>query len=248
MAVGDAPELVIAVNVPVVTLQFLIILLFKLTVAKPIALLIAVKAPVPALLPEIMLLPEIVTVPLPAVGVVIPVNIEAAVPPAVHPVMLLPVMVTLLPATFVIPVNEFINAALPVTSPDIKLLVMEIASVAPELMAVIGATSDVAVVILLMVSVEIILDPAVIDMAVIAAEPPVQLLNLLLLKVLFKLVLEFDHPVIAVAPVTVTFEKLLLFWVMEDPLADMPVPEQNVTVPPIPVFENPVTMELEFTV
>ena len=93
-----------------------------------------------------------------------------------------------------------------------------------------------------------VLAPAVIDMTVTAAEPPVQLRNLLLLKVLFKLVLAFDHPVIAVAPVTVTFEKLLLFWVMEEPLAEMPVPEQKVTVPPAPVFENPVTMEFELTV
>ena len=69
-----------------------------------------------------------------------------------------------------------------------------------------------------------------------------------MLKVLFKLVFVFDHPVMAVAPVTVTFEKLLLLWVMEDPLADVPLPVQNITVPPAPVFENPVTMELEFTV
>ena len=58
----------------------------------------------------------------------------------------------------------------------------------------------------------------------------------------------FTQPVIAVAPVTVTFEKLLLLWVMEDPLADVPLPRQKVTVFPIPVFENPVTMELLLTV
>ena len=52
----------------------------------------------------------------------------------------------------------------------------------------------------------------------------------------------------AVAPVTVTFEKLLLLWVNADPLADVPLPKQNVTVPPAPVFENPVTMEFELTV
>ena len=69
-----------------------------------------------------------------------------------------------------------------------------------------------------------------------------------MLNVLLKLLLVFDHPVITVAPVTVTFEKLLLFWVMEDPLAEVPLPEQNVTVPPAPVFEKPVTIELEFTV
>ena len=211
MAVKAAPELAIAVNVPVVTLQFLIILLFRLTVAKATALLMAVKAPDPALVPEIMLFPEMVSVPLPAVIAVIPVNIEAAVPPAVHPVMLLPVMVTLLPAALVMPVNELINAALPVTSPDMILLVMDIASVAPELMAVIVAAAAVPVVILLIVSAEIVLAPAVIDMTITAADPPVQLRNALLLKVLFKLVLVFDHPVMAVAPATVTLEKLLLF-------------------------------------
>jgi hypothetical protein len=162
--------------------------------------------------------------------------------------MLLPVMVTLLPAALVMPVNELINAALPVTSPDMKLSVMDMASVAPELMAMIGAAAAVDVVILLMESWEMVLAPAVIDITVTAAEPPVQLRNLLLLKVLFKLVLVFDHPVIIVAPVTVTFEKLLLLWVMADPLADVPLPEQNVTVPPAPVFENPVTMELALTV
>ena len=142
----------IAVNAPVVTLLFLIILLFKLTVAKATALLMAVKAPVPALVPEIMLFPVRVRVPLPAVITVIPVNIEATVPPAVQPVMLLPVMVTLLPAALVMPVKEFINAALPVTSPEMTLSVMDMASVAPELMAMIGAAAAVDVVILLMVS------------------------------------------------------------------------------------------------
>ena len=93
-----------------------------------------------------------------------------------------------------------------------------------------------------------VLEPPVIVMAVTAAEPPVQLRNTLLLKVLFKLVLVFDQPVIAVAPVTVTFEKLLLFWVIEDPLAEVPLPVQNVTVPPAPVLENPVTMEFPLTV
>ena len=53
------------------------------------------------------------------------------------------------------------------------------------------------------------LAPAVIDMTVTAADPPVQVSKVLLLKVLFKLVLEFVHPVIIVAPATVTFEKLL---------------------------------------
>ena len=250
MAVVAAPELDIAVNAPVVAvfIWLLIILLFILMVAKGTALLIAVNAPVPALVPEITLLPEMVSVPLPAVGVVIPVNIDAAVPPAVHPVMTFPVMVTLLPAALVMPVNELINAALPVTRFVMILSVMDMASVAPEFIAVIGAAATVDVVILLMVFVEMALDPAVIDITVIAADPPVQVSNVLLLKVLFKLVLMFDHPVIAVAPVTVTFEKLLLLWVMEDPLAEVPLPRQNVTVPPTPVFENPVTMEFELTV
>ena len=243
-----APEFEIAVNAPVATPQFLIILLLIFTVAKATALLMAVKAPVPAFVPEIMLLPVTVSVPLPAVIVVIPVNIAAAVPPAVHPVMVLPVMLTLLPATLVIPVNELTKAALPLTSPEIILLVMDIASVAPELIAVIGATAAVPVVILLIVSPDIVLDPAVIDIAVIAADPPVQLLNVLLENVLFKLVLVFDHPVIIVAPVTVTFEKLFVLCVMEEPCADVPLPEQNVTVPPAPVFEKPVTIELLFTV
>ena len=250
MAVGTAPELTIAVNAPVaaVLTWLLIILLFIFTVVKAIALLIAVKAPVPAFVPEIILLPEILSMPVPNVIVVIPVNIEAAVPPAVHPVMMLSVMVTLLPAPLVIPVNEFINAALPVTRFVIIFPVIVIDSVAPELIAVMGAVAAVPVVILLIVSLEMVLEPAVMDMAVTAADPPVQLRNTLLLNVLFKLVLAFDQPVIAVAPITVTFEKLLLFWVMEDPFADMPLPVQNATVPPAPVFENPVTIELPLTV
>jgi len=223
-------------------------LLFIFTVVNARALLMAVKAPVPAFVPEIILLPEILNVPVPNVIVVIPVNIEAAVPPAVHPVMLFPVIVTLLPATLVMPVNEFINAALPVTRFVITLFVIVMASVAPELIAVMGAAAAVPVVILLMVSVEIVLEPAVMDMAVTAAEPPVQLRNTLLLNVLFKLVLVLLQPVIAVAPVTVTLEKLLLFCVTEDPLADVPLPKQNVTVPPTPVFENPVTIEFPLTV
>ena len=103
-----APELTSAVNVPVATVQFLIILLLKLIVVKATALLIPIKPPLPAFVPEIMLLFEIVSVPLPAVITVIPVYMEAAVPPAVHPVMMFPVIVTLLPAALVIPVKEFI--------------------------------------------------------------------------------------------------------------------------------------------
>ena len=243
-----APEFTIAVNVPVATVQFLIILLFKLMVIKATALLMPINAPLPAFVPEIMLLLEIVSVPLPAVITVIPVYIDAAVPPAVHPVMMLPVIVTLLPEALVIPVNELIYAALPVTRFDNVLLVMDMPSRAPELIAVIGAAAPVEVVISLIVFCEMTLDPALIDITVIAADPPVQLSNVLLLKVLFKLVLLLDQPVITVAPVTVTFEKLLLFWVMADPLAEIPLPEQKVTVPPTPVFENPVTIELLLTV
>ena len=212
------------------------------------ALLMALNAPLPAFVPEIMLLLEIVSIPLPAVITVIPVNMEAAVPAAVHPVMMLPVIVTLLPEALVIPVNELIYAALPVTRFDNVLLVMDMPSRAPELIAVIGAAAPVEVVISLIVFCEMTLDPALIDITVIAADPPVQLSNVLLLKVLFKLVLLLDQPVITVAPVTVTFEKLLLFWVMADPLAEIPLPEQKVTVPPTPVFENPVTIELLLTV
>ena len=119
---------------------------------------------------------------------------------------------------------------------------------APELIAVIGAAAPVEVVISLIVFCEMTLEPALMDITVTAADPPVQLSKVLLLKVLFKLVLLFDQPVITVAPVTVTFEKLLLFWVMLDPLAEIPLPAQNVTVPPTPVFENPVTIELVLTV
>ena len=198
IAVKEVPEFVIAVKVPVATLQLLIMLLFILTVAKATALLIAVNAPVPALVPDIMLLFETVSVPLPAVITVMPVYIDAAVPAAVHPVMVLPVIVTLLPAALVIPVNEFINAALPVTSPDMMLSVMDIPSIAPELIAVIGAAAPVAVVILLIVSWAIVLAPAVIDITVIAAEPPVQLRKVFVLNVLFRLVLVLIQPVIAV--------------------------------------------------
>jgi len=248
IALVTAPEFAIAVKAPVATLEFLIILLLIFTVANATALLMAVKAPVPAFVPEIILLPVTVSVPLPAVIVVMPVKIAAAVPPEVHPVMVLPVIVTLFPATLVIPVHELINAALPLTNPEIKLLVIDIDSVAPELIAVIGAAAAVAVVILLIVSPEIVLDPAVIDIAVTAADPAVQLLNTLFENVLFKLVLVFTHPVIAVAPVTVTFEKLFALCVMVDPCADVPLPEANVTVPPTPVFEKPVTIALLLTV
>ena len=76
MAVGTAPELTIAVNPPVATvlIWFLIILLLIFMVEKATALLMAIKAPVPAFVPEITLFPEIVSVPLPAVIVAIPVN------------------------------------------------------------------------------------------------------------------------------------------------------------------------------
>ena len=122
------------------------------------------------------------------------------------------------------------------------------ASRAPELIAVIGAAAAVEVVISLIVLFEISLEPKLIDITVIADDPPVQLSNVLPSNVLSKLVLLLDQPVIAVAPVTVTFEKLLSLWSMMDPLAEIPLPEQKVTVPPTPVFENPVTIELLLTV
>jgi hypothetical protein len=174
MAVGVAPELDITVKVPVARLLFLIILLFIFTVEKATALLMAVNAPVPALVPDMMLLPDMVSVPVPAVIAVIPVNMDAAVPAAVHPVILLPVMVTVFPDALVMPVNELIKAALPVTSPDRTLSVMDIDSSAPELIAVIGATAAVAVVIVLIVFCDMTLDPAVIDITVTAADPPDQ--------------------------------------------------------------------------
>ena len=87
--------------------------------------------------------------------------------------------VTLLPAALVMPVNELMNAALPVTRFVMILSVMDMASVAPELMAVIGAAAPVPVVILLMVFVEMELAPAVMDITVIAADPPVQVSNVL---------------------------------------------------------------------
>ena len=138
------------------------------------ALLMALNAPLPAFVPDIMLLFEIVSVPLPAVITVIPVYIDAAVPPAVHPVMMLPVIVTLLPEALVIPVNELIYAALPVTRFDNVLLVMVMDSRAPELIAVIGAAAPVDVVISLIVLPEMTLDPALMDITVTAADPPVQ--------------------------------------------------------------------------
>ena len=188
---------------------FLMMLLLMLMVAKGTALLMAVKAPVPAWVPAITLFPEMVRVPVPAVNVAMPVYMAATVPAAVHPEMVLPVMVTLLPAALEIPVNELMKAALPVTRPEMTLSVIEIASVAPELIAVMAATAAAAVVMLLMVFDAMVLAPNVIDITVMAADPPVQFWKVLLLKVLFRLVFEFDHPVIVVIPVTVTFEKLL---------------------------------------
>ena len=153
MAVGAAPELEIAVNAPVVAvlLLLLIILLFIFIVENPMELLMAVKAPVPALVPEIMLFPDMVSMPVPPVIVVIPVKMEAPVPPTVHPVIVFPVMVTLFPAALVMPVKELIDDAVPLTRFNMILFVMDIDSVAPVLSAVIGAAPPVPVVILLIV-------------------------------------------------------------------------------------------------
>ena len=52
------------------------------------------------------------------------------------------------------------------------------------------------------------------------------------------------QPAIMVAPVTVMFEKLLLLLVEVVPLGELEVVVNNVTVPPSPVLEKLVTMEL----
>ena len=109
-----------------------------------------------------------------------------------------------------LPHSPLIDRAPTPTVPFVMVLsVIEMDSVAPELIAVMGAAAAVPVVILLMVFCEMMLAPAEMDIAVIAADPPNQVSKVLLLKILFKLVFEFTHPVKAVAPVTVTFEKLL---------------------------------------
>lgn len=234
-----------AVNGPAADVMELlrIILLLMFAVANVVALLMALNAPVPALVPDIMLFSVIVKVPLPAVKAVIPVNMEAPVPPAVQPVMVFPVMVTSVPALLVMPVKELTKAAVPLTKFDMVLPVMLMASVAPELMAIMGAAAAVPVVILLMILSVILLLPVVMVITVRAAEPPVQLLKVLVLKVLFKLVLLLIQPEMAVAPVTVTFEKLFPFCVITEPGCEAtPVPLQKVTVPPIPVFEKAVTI------
>ena len=56
------------------------------------------------------------------------------------------------------------------------------------------------------------------------------------------------HPAIVVAPVTVMFEKLLLFVLLVEPVfGSLPLSVNNVIVPPAPVLLNAVTIQLLFT-
>src|SRR5262245_40175662 len=52
------------------------------------------------------------------------------------------------------------------------------------------------------------------------------------------------QPPIAVAPVTVTWEKSLPVWVMVVPLTEWPAALKNVTVPPAPPLSKAATMRL----
>jgi len=114
MAVVTTPELEMAVNAPLVEVMLLLrmMLLLMFAVANGAVLLIAVKytegVPVPALVPEIMLFPVMVSVPLPVVRASIPLKRDFPVPPAVQPMMLFPVMVTSVPPELVMPVKVFI--------------------------------------------------------------------------------------------------------------------------------------------
>src|SRR4051812_22586638 len=75
--------------------------------------------------------------------------------------------------------------------------------------------------------------PKLVWRAVMPLVPPAMLLNVLLLIVLvLPLVLlapsVFDHPAMAVAPVTVTFEKLFPVLTCEDPFTDEALEEKKV--------------------
>jgi len=98
-----------AVNVPAFDVMVLlrIMLLLKFAVAKGAPLLIAVNAPVPALVPLRILFPVMVSAPLPAVTAVIPVKSDSPVPLAVQSEIVFPVMVTSVPPLLVMPVKEF---------------------------------------------------------------------------------------------------------------------------------------------
>ena len=84
---------------------------------------------------------------------------------------------------------------------------------------------------------------------IIALVPPVQLVKVLPVTVFVgeppSLLLQ---PEIAVAPVTVMFEKLLFLFVTVVPATEEAFVVKTVTVPPAPVLLNPVTMELAFVV
>ena len=88
-------------------------------------------------------------------------------------------------------------------------------------------------------------------MQVIALVPPVQLLNVLPVTVLFGLEPEPSlllTPVIAVAPVTVMLEKLLFVKVWVELLGELAPEVEIVTVPPAPVLLKEVTIELLLSV
>src|SRR5689334_656414 len=84
---------------------------------------------------------------------------------------------------------------------------------------------------------------------VTALVPPVILLKVLLV-IVFPGPLELEapsvllQPAIAVAPVTVTFEKLFRLLVIEAPLTDDALAPKKVIVPPAPALLNAVTIEL----
>ena len=81
IAVITAPVLLIAVKVPLASVRVWLrmILLFMLSVTTAAELLIPVNPPVPALVPEMILLLDISSVPDPA-ELTIPLYTEAAVP------------------------------------------------------------------------------------------------------------------------------------------------------------------------
>jgi hypothetical protein len=86
---------------------------------------------------------------------------------------------------------------------------------------------------------------------VIVPVPPVQLLKVFPITVLLGLVpapSEFVAPAMAVAPVTVMLEKLLFVNVWVEPLGELELDVDIVTVPPAVVLLNAVTMELLFNV
>jgi hypothetical protein len=85
---------------------------------------------------------------------------------------------------------------------------------------------------------------------VIGAAPVVQLLNIFPVNVLVDVPASVcTQPAIVAAPVNVIFEKLLVVWVTVTPAATVAaVLVNNVTVPPVPLLLNPVTMLLPLTI